>query len=71
MADWKTQAIRSIKAALVAKNQDGMSTLMMHLALAGHPVDEVQALAETLLRQQPHDIQEWWTGDCNCDGHLN
>lgn len=19
----------------------------------------------------PHEVQVWWTGRCNCDGHLN
>lgn len=69
--DWKTTALPRIKTALAAKDQDALSSLMAHLALEGRPTEEVQHLAEMLLRQQPHDVQEWWAGDCNCDGHQN
>lgn len=63
--------MRSIKAGLQAKDQEGMNVIMMRLVLEGRSPEEVQALAEMLLLQEPHDVQEWWNGECNCDGHQN
>lgn len=71
MPDWTAKAARFIKDAMARKDQAALDIVMINLALEGRPADEVQALAEMVLRQQPHDVQEWWNGECNCDGHQN
>lgn len=56
---------------MAAKDQEELDSVMIWLAHSRIPLDLVQQLATAILRQQPHDIQEWWDGECNCDGHLN
>lgn len=71
VSDWTMAATTDMSAYLTAKNQDGLTSLMVRLAMAGHNEGEIAALAVRLLAKQDHNVQEWWMGSCNCTGHSN
>lgn len=71
MNDWEMVAAPAMSAYMTTKDQNGLSGLMVRLALAGHDEGEIAALAVTTLGQQPHEVQTWWMDECNCDGHSN
>lgn len=70
MSDWRVTARPQLERALRAKDQDGF-TFMLVLLAGSIPTQELNDFATELLAEQDHDIQTWWMGECNCDGHQN
>jgi hypothetical protein len=60
----------ALRAAILDCRQADVDNLVFHLTLHGHGNDVEQVLHSTV-ETAPHDVQMWWRGECNCDGHLN
>jgi len=67
VTDGERQAVR---AAILHCRQDVLDRLVFALTLTGEG-DEVESEMRATLATAPHDVQLWWDGECNCDGHLN
>lgn len=65
MTGWKDQLAEMIMSC----NQPGLDRLVLALAL--HRVAGVEDEMRAALAAAPHDVRVWWSGECNCDGHLN
>jgi hypothetical protein len=81
MADWMAEADDAVRAKVrgfvLERDQGGMDSFIMEMAArAFHLADarivgDLATIFEEEVRSAPHDVQEWWMGECNCDGHLN
>jgi hypothetical protein len=64
-----------LRAGLEAMDQAGLDRLMLSLGLreglGEWPRGSVEREARELLAGAPHEVQLYWSGECNCDGHLN
>lgn len=65
MSEWKAR----VSELILACDQPGLDALVLRLAL--HRVAGVEEEMLAVLAAAPHDVQVWWSGECNCDGHLN
>ena len=70
MDEWKDVAKCPLSAALVNKDQDMLSVLLVSL-LSVVRSEEITRFASELLNTMEHDVQIWWNAECNCDGHQN
>jgi hypothetical protein len=62
---WQEEIVRR----LMACDQPGLDRLVFRLGM--RRVDGVEKVMREALAAAPHDVQVWWSGECNCDGHLN
>jgi hypothetical protein len=62
--------VERIRAAIAACDQRAFTMTLAGL-LAHYRADELSAEAVRLLDAAEHDVQQYWRGTCNCDGHLN
>jgi hypothetical protein len=60
----------AIRDAILACDQPRLDCLVFALGLAGDATETETEMRATLATA-PHDVQIWWNGVCNCDGHLN
>jgi hypothetical protein len=58
-----------LRAAVRAMDHDRVNALIVELTFAGFRKLDV-ILAEEVAAA-PHEVQEFWLGECNCDGHQN
>lgn len=59
-----------LEDALCAKDMDRFSATLV--VLAGRIGErQTEELARLVLGRMPHDVQMYWNGECNCDGHMN
>lgn len=71
MADWRASARPRLERALKTRDMAAHSRILIDLVMLTGDGDAVEALAREVLARLDHDTQEWWNGECNCDGHLN
>jgi hypothetical protein len=71
VADWRTNARPRLERALKARDMAGHTRILIDLVMFTSDSAAVEALAREVLASQDHDTQEWWNGECNCDGHQN
>lgn len=60
-----------VDQALMAKDQLAFDRLVIGMVFSGVDADELGAVMIERLEAMPHEVQVYWKGDCNCDGHLN
>jgi hypothetical protein len=63
--------LAEMQAAILACDQARLSRLMFCLGMTADNIAEVERQAERLMAEAPHDVQVYWSGECNCDGHQN
>lgn len=61
---------KAIRAALLAQDQPALTRVMVR-GLGSVPFGRIRAIATEELAKADHATQVWWSGECNCDGHLN
>jgi hypothetical protein len=66
MHDWRVELERLVLAC----DHTGTNRLLINLAVAGL-ADEAGPAMAGILDHASHEVQQWWLGECNCDGHLN
>jgi len=68
--DWRDLLRPLFETALRNHDQEAFESLLVGLIpVTKH--EEIAEYASELLAEQDHDVQMWWLGECNCDGHLN
>jgi hypothetical protein len=60
-----------VATAIELCDQEALSTLFFAWMFDGGDPEQAALIATDALATSSHTAQLWWTGDCNCDGHLN
>lgn len=60
----------ALREAVYEKNELLVTGLMAHAGLTGLGPD-IEPWFRELIESAPHEVHEFWMGECNCDGHLN
>lgn len=61
-----------IRKALEMMDQPAMDHLVFHMAaLNAFSSEDIERTLRQELATASHEVQRFWTGECNCDGHLN
>lgn len=70
--EWRCEQVWqvAIHAAIDALDQHALDMLAFTAGLFEYGA-EFEAEAKDYLARSPHEVQQFWLGQCNCDGHLN
>lgn len=61
-----------IRNALGMCDQAAMDHLIFHMVATGSfAAEDVERTMRQELATATHEVQTYWTGECNCAGHLN
>lgn len=61
-----------IRKALEMCDQPAMDHLVVHLVVLNtFTPEDIERVMRQELAVASHEVQQYWTGACNCNGHLN
>jgi hypothetical protein len=66
---WETMIRDGIDRTLRNRDFTGLNAWMFAAGI--HEIPDIEQWTKDLLLTMPHEVQMFWNGECNCDGHLN